>query len=254
MYDGLTKLFGFWTTLRDTDNDGVPQYNHGCESGYDFSLMFAKGVPVETPDIICYVALLAEALAQLAAGLSKPGDAAKWREKSDFLLGKLFTEFWNGERFIAKLSGLHETVVFDELEAYLPFMLGKRLPPEIAGKMAADLQASYTSPHGLLSRPKDGKPGTIMGFSQVKILPGLFETGHREQALRLLRGFVDHGAEHDPVFFFSEDGSNLGTNQFTSMSALSAAQWLACANFLYENEAPMSMSSSKPAPLQEVAI
>ena len=234
MYTGLEKLYTFWTTLRDTDNDGVPQYNHGCESGYDFSLMFAKGVPVETPDIICYVALLAEALERIAGRLSLPDKAAEWSAKSRFLLDKLFDEFWNGERFIAKLSGLHETVVFDELEAYLPFMLGKRLPQPVADKMADDLRERYLTPYGLASQPNNGKPGVIMGFSQVKILPGLYETGHRELALQLLEGFVNFGAKHEPVFFFTEDLSNLGSNDFTKMSALSSAIWLACANRLYE--------------------
>jgi len=233
-YPGLLKWFGFWTTLRDTDNDGVPQYNHGCESGYDFSLMFAKGVPVETPDLICYVALLANALGQLAIRLNLPEDAAKWCGKSEFLLDKLFTEFWNGERFIAKLSGIHEVVEFDELEAYLPFMLGEKLPAPIADKMARDLEEHYVTPHGLRSRP--GRPGTILGFSQAKILPGLYLAGKRDLAVKLLRGFVNHGAEHEPAFIFSEDGNTPFGETFTKMSALSAAIWLICANFLYETE------------------
>ena len=234
MYPGLSKLYGFWTTLRDTDNDGVPQYNHGCESGYDFSLMFAKGVPVETPDIICYVALLAEALGKVAERLSLHDEAAAWRGRSRFLIDALFSEFWDGGRFFAKLSGLHEPVYFDELEAFLPFMLGARLPASVADAMARDLQARYVSQYGLLSRPRGDAPGTVMGFSQVKILPGLFETGSRDLARRLLKGFVDFGAEHEPLFFFNEDLSNLGSNDFTKMSALSSAMWLCCANSLFE--------------------
>ncbi|MCL2124415.1 MAG: hypothetical protein FWH33_00310 [Oscillospiraceae bacterium] len=234
MYPGLSRLYGFWTTLRDTDNDGVPQYNHGCESGFDFSTMFAKGVPVETPDIICYVALLAEALAEIANRLGLP-EAQEWARKSNLLLDKLFSEFWNGSRFIAMLSGLHEHVLFDSIEAYFPFMLGKRLPAHISAVMADDLETCYLSPYGLRSEPKSGRKSMIMGFSQVIILPGLYQAGYRDLATKAVRGFTDYGAAAEPVFFFADDGSSARENDFTKMSALSAAMWLDCATFLYND-------------------
>jgi hypothetical protein len=237
MYRGFEKLYIFWTTLRDTDGDGVPQYNHGCESGYDFSLMFAKGVPVETPDIISYVALLAEALGEIAAKLGNTDSEQMWLDRERKLLDALFTKFWNGERFIAKLSGLHETVEFEGLEAYFPFMLGKRLPQHIADKMAQDLKSRYATPFGLRSMPKSGQSpvsGTIMGFSQVKILPGLYAAGQKKLAVELLRGFVNHGAENEPAFFFNDDGTSVDMGDFAKMSALSAAEWLICAQFLQE--------------------
>jgi hypothetical protein len=244
MYGGLAKLFKFWTTLRDTDNDGVPQYNHGCESGHDFSLMFAKGVPVETPDIISYIALLAEGLGKLAERLELTAEAAEWNQKYDYLMNKLTTRFWNGERFHARLSGSHEVVEFDELEAYLPLMLGERLPPEIVERCVTDLTDPelYYTPYGLRSAPKrDGAPGVIMGFSQVKILPGLYKAGRTELAAELLRGYCDWGAEHSPGFLFVEPSANPAPGAanaefegFTELSALSGAIWLGCASFLEE--------------------
>jgi len=221
--------------MRDTDNDGIPQYNHGCESGFDFSPMFAKGVPVETPDIICYVALLAEALEKITLRLNLP-ESAQWGLKSKLLLDRLYSDFWNGERFIAMLSGLHEIVDFNTLEACFPFMLGKRLPADISDVMAKDIAEHYATPYGLRSEPRSDKPGTIMGFCQTLVLPGLYRAGHRDLASRLLRGYVDYGAENEPAFFFSEDGSGADANDFTKMSALSAALWLGCAIFLHETE------------------
>ena len=235
MYSGLSKLFKFWTTFRDTDNDGVPQYNHGCESGFDFSPMFAKGVPVETPDIICYVALLAEALEKIALRLDLPA-ASQWGDKSRVLLEKLFEEFWNGRRFIAKLSGLHEVVEFESLEAFFPFMLGNRLPECISKQMASDLESNYSTPYGLRSEPTTDKLSSIMGFSQVLILPGMYLAGHIDLAERLMRGYVDYGAKNEPAFFFLEDGSSAGAGDFSAMSALSAAQWLYCAEFIKRRE------------------
>jgi hypothetical protein len=240
MYTGLERLFGFWAVMRDTDEDGVPQYNHGCESGYDFSAMFAKGVPVETPDIISYMILLAEGLGELASRLNMAADAREWRTISLHLLHALTTEFWTGERFIARLSGTHEEVIFDELEAFLPLMLGERLPKNIVERLASDLANpdKYWTPWGLRSAPKRvGQSSVIMGFSQIKILPGLYKAGYRELAANLLRGFCDYGAEHTPGFLFvaPEDGfeGDFG-GEFGELSALSGAIWLGCAAFLEE--------------------
>ncbi|MDR0916196.1 MAG: hypothetical protein LBN02_03295 [Oscillospiraceae bacterium] len=240
MYGGLSKLYTFWTTLRDTDNDGVPQYNHGCESGNDFSAAFKQGVPVETPDIIAYVALLAEGLGKIASRLGNAEESRDWQSKSDRLILALTTEFWTGERFIARLSGSHEPVVYDELEAYMPLMLGSRLPAAIVDRLARDLSdpTLYYTTHGLRAEPKNAAPAWIFGFGQVKILPGLYDAGQRELAVRLLRGFVDYGDTHTPAFLFVEpsaDGVEVGgIAGFTELSALSAAMWLDCAAYLNE--------------------
>lgn len=249
MYNGLTKLYKWWTTIRDTDNDGVPQYNHGCEGGNDYSDLMAKGVPVETPDLISYIALLAEGLGKLAERMGMPEEAAAWQEKSEWLLKVLVDEFWDGKRFIARLSTTHEIVESEELEVYMPLMLGARLPKEIVKTMAKDLAdpEKYFTPYGLRTLPRryengQPKPGAIMGFAQVKIIPGLYNAGEKELARKLLTGYCDRGAERNPSFFFLEPLSPTEPGApnaeppsgLAGLNALAAAMWLDCVTFLEE--------------------
>jgi len=241
MYAGLSKLHAFWTTRRDTDGDGVPQYNHGCESGFDFSAAFIKGVPVETPDIITYIILLAEALSDISRLLGNNDEADKWREKRDSLLKKLVERFRKDGKFIAKLSGLHEIVEFEELLAYIPAMLGDGLPREILDKTVADLsdEATYLSPFGLRSEPKNAAGGWIFGFSQVLLLPALYEAGYTEFAEKLMRAYVDWGARNDPQFMIMEPAEGAAPQSlsgFSELSALSAAEWLDLTAVLREIE------------------
>ena len=75
LYGPLSKWYSWWMTIRDTDNDGIPQYNQGCESGNDFTMMLSKGTPVECPDLITYIILLGEALGKIAKKLGYNDEA-----------------------------------------------------------------------------------------------------------------------------------------------------------------------------------
>jgi hypothetical protein len=241
MYEGLSKLCDYWTRKRGFGQT-LPFYKHGCESGYDFSAMFAKGAPVIGPDLLSYCILLSEACGKLAEQLNLT-DSSKWFDLSERLLTVLLSDFWTGTRFAARLADSYEIVEFDELEAYLPMILGGRLPENIINAMAEELAdpERYFTPFGLRSQPKaPGSQGVIMGFSQVKILPGLYEAGKNEFAVSVMRGFTELCAEKGPSFFHfepidgaaAETGDNLG--DLTALSALAAAEFLLAASFLKE--------------------
>jgi hypothetical protein len=248
LYEPLARLYGFWTGLRDTDGNGVPQYNHGCESGIDNSDMFRRGVPVETPDIIAYIILLAEGLSRLAERLDMPGEAASWKTKSETLLAKLLADYWNGNRFVARLSTTGEIVETEELEAYMPLMLGPRLPREILDAMLEDLTdpEKYYTPFGFRSGPKtimEGKPmpGFIGGFAQVKMLPALWYAGEKELARSLIAGYCERSAEGVPGFGILEfkpenmpDMNDFFNVPGGGLNSLAAAMFLCLAGFLEE--------------------
>ncbi|NJL94120.1 MAG: hypothetical protein HC915_10540 [Anaerolineae bacterium] len=105
VYAPLARWTEWWFRYRDDDGDGVPQYNHGNESGWDNGTVFSEGVPVESPDLSAYLVIQMDALAELATRLGKPAEAAHWRERADRLLALLMAHFWNGDQFVAQRSG-----------------------------------------------------------------------------------------------------------------------------------------------------
>ena len=247
LYEPLRKWYEWWMTLRDTDNDGVPQYNQGCESGEDFTMMLSKGVPVECPDLISYIILLGEALGKLAEKMGRLKEAEEWFAKSKKLTGVLIDEFWDGEKFIARMSGSHEIVDFVSIESRSPLMLGARLPKAIIDKMASammDPDKFYTH-HGFRGAPRqydgDGKPlpGFIEGFTQIKMIIGLYEAGYKELARDVLIGFCDANLELLPDFGYREAAPTPENGQrqveaigFGKCSALSSAIFLVMAGYL----------------------
>jgi hypothetical protein len=242
LYGPFARWYEWWRTMRDTDGDGVPQYNQGCESGNDYTEMLAKGTPVECPDLMAYLILLAESLEKLALRLGKRAEAAVWRARASHMLGHLLDEFWDGEKFIARLSGSHEIVEAEEIDCYMPLMLGKRLPPEIVEKLAerlADPELYYSEIglRGLPRRYKDGKPqpGLVMAFAQVKLAMGLYAAGKTELARDILRRFLDVNAKQLPNFAcweWLEPG--MEGLAFGKCAALSCSIFMAMAGFLAE--------------------
>lgn len=102
IYQPLVKWTNWWLTYQDSDHDGIPQYNHGNDSGWDNSTIFHKGTPVESPDLSSFLVLQMEVLSEIACKLGKNDDARKWMEDSQRLISRMIDHFWNGQRFVAK--------------------------------------------------------------------------------------------------------------------------------------------------------
>ncbi|WP_145140502.1 amylo-alpha-1,6-glucosidase [Paenibacillus sp. Y412MC10] len=131
VYGPLSKWTDWWFRYRDGDGDGIPQYNHGNDSGWDNSTAFNNGIPVESPDLSAFLILQTELLAEIAGLLGKAEEAARWRRLAGNTLDAMLSHFWKDGRFTACRSGTHERSQGDSLLLFVPILLGNRLPEEI---------------------------------------------------------------------------------------------------------------------------
>ncbi|MDR1541682.1 MAG: NAD(P)H-binding protein [Clostridiales bacterium] len=202
MYLGFGKCANWYMEYRDDDHDGIPQYEHGHESGADDPSTFKVFNIMETPDLSSYLALLFEALGDIALMLGRDGEEADdWYGKSKAIIERTIEHFWNGERFIATVSGTHEIVATDSYVYYLPIVLGKRLPQDIIDKLAEDLsvEGDFLTPYGLaserLSSSVDFKLGGklslgyIMPPTNILIVTGLMDAGKEDLAKLIARRY-----------------------------------------------------------------
>jgi len=204
IYRPLSRWTEWWLAFRDYDKDGVPQYNHGNDSGWDNATVFDEGCPVEGPDLSAYLVIQMETLSELAARLGKRRDAKLWRARASELLKKLLAHSWRGEAFIAPHARRpleHECVSgADSLLPYLPVVLGHRLPGEILSKLAAALreEGRFLTPHGLATespRSPRYKPdgywrGPIWAPSTMIVVDGLADAGEKELAREIVLRFA----------------------------------------------------------------
>ncbi|MED4206733.1 amylo-alpha-1,6-glucosidase [Neobacillus mesonae] len=200
VYEPLTRWTKWWLTYQDDDQDGIPQYNHGNDSGWDNSTIFHKGTPVESPDLSSFLVLQMEVLSEIAEKFGRENEARKWKQESEELLTRMIEHFWDGERFTAKKSGTHEVIESDSLVLYIPVVLGKRLPAEILEKLVAGIKRKgFLTEYGLATElpsssfyKDDGYwRGPIWAPTTMLIVDGLLFAGERELALEIARKFCE---------------------------------------------------------------
>ncbi|MEH7503122.1 trehalase family glycosidase [Neobacillus drentensis] len=198
VYQPLVKWTKWWLTFQDSDHDGIPQYNHGNDSGWDNSTIFHKGTPIESPDLSSFLVLQMEVLAEIACKLGKNDESSKWLDESQALLDRLIDHFWNGQQFVAKRSGTHEVIESDSLVLYVPLILGKRLPEEILNKLVEDIKTKgFLTNYGLATElptsqyyREDGYwRGPIWAPTTMLLADGLLSSGEKELVLEVAQKF-----------------------------------------------------------------
>lgn len=192
VYQPLCRWTDWWFTYMDSDRDGIPQYFHGNDSGWDNGTAFRRGTPLETPDLSAFLVLQMEALAKVAQKLDKKEDAAEWFNRSRHLLDAMLEHFWVNGRLVARLSGGHEVVQCDSLQMYLPILLGQRLPQEVRDWLVKGLQpdGKFLTAHGLATESpespfyrEDGYwRGPIWAPPTLMVVQGLAHAGEMELA------------------------------------------------------------------------
>ncbi|MBE6936024.1 MAG: hypothetical protein E7458_05915 [Ruminococcaceae bacterium] len=192
LYDGLSKWVFWWMSYRDTDEDGIVQYDTADESGWDDSSFFKMGGPTAAPDLATYLILAMDNLADLAERLGKSYEKREWRRRADEMLRLTLDFFWDGQRFAPRVSGTHERVDCGSIMSFIPLLLGKRLPEEIIEKMTAALmeEGKWLSPYGLAGERMDSdhyhesgwSAGPVLGPAQLLVCLGLHFAGRDEEA------------------------------------------------------------------------
>lgn len=199
LYNSLCNLTKWWFKNRDLNGNGIPEYNHGNDCGWDNSTIFHKGIPVESPDLCTFLVLQMELLSDIAEKLKKPLEASKWLEWSGLLLDRLITYFWKGDRFTSYLTNGEESCVGDSLILFMPILLGKRLPEEIRNILISGLKEKnrFSTKNGLATESTsspyykcDGYwRGPIWAPSTMLLIDGLMQCGEEEFASDLANRF-----------------------------------------------------------------
>jgi glycogen debranching enzyme len=201
IYEPLCKWTEWWFAYRDDDGDGIPQYHHGNDSGWDNSTVFAAMPPIEAPDLSAFLIIQMDVLAEVAEILGKPGEARAWQSRANNLLENLLAHSWRGDQFVASRSGTHETFDNQSLLLYVPIILGERLPEAVRAPLVAALKDKkrFLTPYGLatempssLAYEPDGYwRGPIWAPSTMILVDGLAAAGERAFARELSRRFCD---------------------------------------------------------------
>lgn len=215
LYEPLGRWTDWWFEYRDRNHDGLPAYDHGDESGSDDNTLFRMGIPVSAPDLAAFLALQMDVLSRIADILDRQDECSQWKKRSDELIGKMIKTYWNGEVFIARQgTEMENEVETQALQAYVPLILGERLPEEIRRKMIEKLteEGKFFTPYGLATEALDSTRlelsyawtrGTINAPNQFVMTLALDNCGERELAARVAKAYCDNINVYGPVQHFN---------------------------------------------------
>ena len=204
-YDKLSKWTNWWLTYRDEDNDGICEYQHGNDAGWDNSTVFIENPVMELPDLSAFLIIQMGALSQLAKKLSKDSDAEKWQNRADEMLSAMLKHNFDGVQPKAVISGSHKKVESNSLILYLPILLGEKLPENIRKQMISVLKSErFFSEYGLATETVDSQlyvadgywRGPIWAPSTLLLVDGLANCGEKEFAKEVAKRFCDMVAEN----------------------------------------------------------
>ncbi|MBD5161914.1 MAG: glycogen debranching protein [Oscillibacter sp.] len=202
-YEKLSKWTDWWLIWRDGDGDGICEYHHGCDSGWDNSTAFRKHPVMETPDLAAFLILQMETLHQLALKLGLPDESAGWKDKADHMLEAMLRHCFDGVRPRALVSGTHEEVACDSLLLYLPLLLGEKLPAGIRKSMVAALKDKFLTPYGLATEaiesiyyePDGYWRGPVWAPSTLLLVEGLDRCGEHALAAEIAKRYCNMAAD-----------------------------------------------------------
>lgn len=215
LYVPLGRWTDWWFEYRDRNHDGLPAYDHGDESGSDDNTLLRKGIPVSTPDLAAFLALQMDVLSRIADVLGREDERLQWKKRSEELIDRMIRTYWNGEMFVARQGEAMENEVrSNALQAYVPLILGERLPEEIRRKMLEKLTEKdrFFTPYGLATEALDSPclelsyawtRGTINAPNQFVMTIALDNCGEKELAAKVARAYCDNVAVYGPAQHFN---------------------------------------------------
>jgi glycogen debranching enzyme len=205
-YDHLERWTSWWLDQRDENGDGLCEYTHGNDSGWDNSSAFCELPPVTSPDLNALLVVQMDVLSDIAQKLNMKSDSAMWKERSDFMLKRLLSRlFQNGKPVV--LAGLKNSQIqTNSLLPYVSIVLGKKLPEEIRKEMIRTLESKkFITDYGIATEsPASNKYvpdgywlGPIWAPSTMLVLDGMKECGEtdfvREMTHRFCRMTQESG-------------------------------------------------------------
>lgn len=227
VYRHLVMWTEWWMNRRDFDQDGIPEYPQGCDSGWDNSTVFDLGYFIESPDLSAYLVLQMKTLSDIANRLGDSESARKWEERSRTLLCRLYEHSWVGDRFVAKQSGTHKYVEKPtSLLALMPLVLGDILDKSKLDELVESLERSFLTENGPATEALESKwyqydgywRGPIWAPSTYLLVDGLRRGGRNDLATRIAEGFcdmVEHKAKGNYENFDPKTGVGLRAPGYT---------------------------------------
>ena len=187
-YERLTRWTHWWYDYRDANRNGLCEYYHGNDSGWDNSTVFNQSMMVESPDLSAELVLQCEALGKIAVMLDKEDEAEKWNQMAKEQLEHLLKDQFEGNKPVARDRNTGEIIECNSLLPYTCIILADRLPKEKRDYIVNALKNEFLAPGGVATEKTDSPlyqsdgywRGPIWAPTTMMVLDGMWQLGEHE--------------------------------------------------------------------------
>ena len=151
VYFDMKRNTDWWLNLRGD----VPSYYHGNDSGQDNSTCFDKSEHIETAELIAFLAVQCQFLAEAAETLSYPTDKRIYSQLAKELTDKAVKDYWDGERIFTRLAETGEPYYCNALMPLRVIVLEDMLPKEIQEYIVKEITEHHLCKGGIASEALD---------------------------------------------------------------------------------------------------
>lgn len=197
LFDGLSRQVDFWFTYRDGNNDGIPEYHHGNDSGFDNSTVFGNSFVVDSPDLMAYLICALDALEELGSRLAR--NTAAYKEFRDLAIQRFLGHFIHEGHLVARDTVTQQVISSRSILPLMSLVIAQYLPEDVVANTVSDLRENFLAPSGLATEQTgsahyeaDGYwRGPVWAPEMVIMIDALANLGEREFAEDLARRFID---------------------------------------------------------------
>ena len=97
-YEKLSRWTNWWLNCRDENGDGLCEYTHGNDSGWDNATAFSQLPPVTLPDLNAFLVLQMDVLADVAEKLGYMSDVDMWKTRSERMMQRMLDVLFRDDR------------------------------------------------------------------------------------------------------------------------------------------------------------
>ena len=196
-YERLAKWTHWWYDYRDSNHNGLCEYYHGNDCGWDNSTVFNHSITVESPDLSAELILQCEALGRIS-GMLGMEEADDWKTMAHAQMEKLLKYQFEGNKPVARDRNTGEIISCNSLLPYTCIILGKRLPEEKAAYIVNALKNEFLAPGGIATEKVDSElyqsdgywRGPIWAPTTMMVLDGLWQLGEHEFVREVAKRFA----------------------------------------------------------------
>ncbi len=141
IYPKLCAWTNWWFKHRDGNKNGLCEYWHGNDSGWDNGTVFSVTPVVESPDLAAFLVVQADVLSDVAEKIGLEDESKEWKEKAKKWAGLLIDNFFVDDLPVAINPSNNEKIICDSLLPFISLIAGKYLPKKIIDKMVSVLKS-----------------------------------------------------------------------------------------------------------------